>query len=250
MTTEVTTPTEPTPGTPEYDALMAARGAQGTMNPEIETPTPEVKEAPANVVDPNAPTPKLTDAPAGTETPTTPPESKEGDEAKTYDFAKAYSDGSLLTEFNAERPSEAMLASLAGALGITVEQATEMQAAYRSGQQALVAQAEQRMFEVAGGKEQFNALIAWGQQNLPEADKARYEQMLNGPDAATAIEILKTRMGASRDPSLVNVNAPQAPAAVGFRDQSEMIAAMADPRYQSSDAYRRDVEQKVRLSRF
>lgn len=251
MTTEAVTPqppVEPTPGTPEYDALMAARGAQGTMTPEMPQPTPEVKEAPA--VDPNAPTPKLTDAQAGAEAPKTPPESKEGDESNTYDFAKAYGDGSLLTEFNAEKPSEAMLTSLAGALGITVEQATEMQSAYRAGQQALVAQAEMKLFEAAGGKEQFNAMIAWGQANLPQADKVRYEQMLNGPDAATAIEILKTRMGASRDPSLINVNVPQAPAVVGFRDQSEMIAAMSDPRYDSSEAYRRDVEQKLRFSRF
>lgn len=250
MTTEATqttpeVPAMPAPDTPEYAALMAARAEQGTLTPEITAPEVKVEPTPA---DPNAPTPKLTDAPAGTEPPKETEESKEGEPAP-YDFAKAYGDGSLLTEFNAEKPNEAVIGAFAKALGITVEQAQEMQSAYRAGNQALVAQAETRMFDAAGGKEQFNAMIAWGQQNLSQADKVRYEGMLNGPDALTAIEILQARMGASRDPRLVNVNAQAVATVAGFRDQSELVTAMADPRYQSSEAYRRDVAAKLAVSR-
>lgn len=239
-------PAAPAPDTPEYAALMAARGAAGSMNVEVPAPAGETKTEETTEVDPNAPTPKLTDPPAGEKTETA--TEKEGGETGTYDFAKGFADGTLLTEFNAEKPNEAMMNGLATALGITVEQAQAMQSAYRAGQVALHAQAENALFEAAGGKESFNQMIAWGQANLSQADKTRYEAMLNGPDAATAVEILQARMG--KDPSLVNVNARTVSTVVGFRDNSEMVAAMADPRYQVSEAYRAEVAAKVRASRF
>lgn len=266
MTTEATQPTNtpanepvapvtPAPDTPEYVALMAARGEQGTVTPDLTktTPeTPEVKKEPE--VDPNAPAPKLTDPPKTGEEPPKEPEKTEGDEAETppaYDFKKGFEDGSVVEAFNAEKTDPALLNTLAKALGIQPDQAQSMVDQFKLGQQALVAQSETKLFEAAGGKAEFNAIIAWGQKNLPADQKTFYEGLLNGPDAASAVQILKQKMAAGSDPSLVNVNnAIPGGQVSAFRDQAEMVAAMQDPRYQQSEAYRQEVANRLRVSQF
>lgn len=139
---------------------------------------------------------------------------------------------------------------MATALGISNDQVLQMQAQFRAGQEALTREAEGKLFEAAGGKAEFTALIAWGQQNLTPEQKTFYEGLLNGPDAVSAVGILKQKMTASVDPSLVNVTGRTSAAVTAFRDQSELVAAMADQRYQSSEAFRQEVAAKLRASRF
>jgi hypothetical protein len=253
--TEVAAPATPAPDTPEYVALMAARADQGTVTPDLtKTPeTPEVKKEP--VVDPNAPTPKLTDEPpkTGEDDPNAPEKKPEGeaDTPPAYDFKKGFEDGSVVEAFNAEKTDPALLNTLAKALGIQPEQAQSMVDQFKMGQQALVAQSEAKLFEAAGGKAEFNAIIAWGQKNLPADQKAFYEGLLNGPDAESAVQILKQKMAAGSDPSLVNANGARPGGQVSaFRDQAEMVAAMQDPRYQQSEAYRQEVANRLRVSQF
>jgi hypothetical protein len=259
--TEVAAPATPAPDTPEYVALMAARADQGTVTPDLTktTPTPaDPNAAPANVekpeVDPNAPTPKLTDEPpkTGEETPKEPEKKEETEtEVPGYDFKKGFEDGSVVEAFNAEKTDPALLNTLAKALGIQPEQAQSMVDQFKMGQQALVAQSEAKLFEAAGGKAEFNAIIAWGQKNLPADQKAFYEGLLNGPDAESAVQILKQKMAAGSDPSLVNANGARPGGQVSaFRDQAEMVAAMQDPRYQQSEAYRQEVANRLRVSQF
>lgn len=253
--TEAAAPVMPAPDTPEYVALMAARGEQGTVTPDLTKTapeTPEVKQEPE--VDPNAPVPKLTDPPkTGDETPKE-PEKKEGEvgtEVPTYDFKKGFEDGSVVEAFNAEKTDPALLNTLAKALSIQPDQAQAMVDQFRLGQQALIAQSEAKLFEAAGGKTEFNAIIAWGQKNLPADQKTFYEGLLNGPDAASAVQILKQKMTAGSDPALVNVNnAIPSGQVSAFRDQAEMVAAMQDPRYQQSEAYRQEVANRLRVSQF
>ncbi|KWH50730.1 capsid assembly protein [Burkholderia cepacia] len=267
MTTETTNTNAPAnlgatetpalvPDSPEYRAAMIAKAdeANGVTTPVPEAKTGEANPPASTETDPNAPTPKLTDAPAdetktndkpeGTET-----KEDESDAPATYDFAKAFDDGSLITEFNAEKPNADLIAGMAKALGISNDQVLQMQAQFRAGQEALTREAEGKLFDAAGGKAEFNALIAWGQKNLSQDQKVFYENLLNGPDAVSAVGVLKQRMQASADPSLVNVNGRTGSAVAAFRDQSELVAAMADPRYQTSEAFRKEVADKLRISR-
>ncbi|HDR9130815.1 TPA: hypothetical protein QDA91_001912 [Burkholderia vietnamiensis] len=261
MTTDTTNTNAPaSPGTPETPALVpdspeyraamiaAADAANGV------TPTEPVEKTEPAPADQNAPTPKLTDTPADEKKPEgteNAPEKEggEGDAPATYDFAKAFDDGSLVTEFNAEKPSEALIAGMAKALGISNDQVLQMQSQFRAGQAALAAQAEAKLFEAAGGRDEFNAVIAWGQKNLSQDQKVFYENLLNGPDAAAAVGVLKQRMQAAGDPALVSVTSRAGGAIAAFRDQSELVAAMADPRYSTSEAYRKEVADKLRISR-
>jgi hypothetical protein len=246
-------PVAPAPDSPEYAAYMAARAEQNTLNPEIKTdpatPTPQSGD-PAekkDPVDPNAPTPKLTDDP-NKESP------KEGEQPKpadgAYDFAKAFNDGSIVNDFNAAETPKALVDGLAKALGVTDAEVKTMVDQFKLGQQALASAAESQLFEAAGGKDQFNEVIKWGQANLSPSQKEFYERQLNGPDAIATVQLLRDKMLSTRDPNLVNVNGERNSAVAGFRDQSEMMVAMSDPRYQVSEAYRREVAARLQVSRF
>jgi hypothetical protein len=222
--------------------------------------SPETPKDPPAEADPNAPAPKLTDDPdAPKEDPK--PEDKPKDAEKTEEksddeakeptpWAKAFEDGTFLNEFNAEKPSEDFVKNLAGALGLTTEQVTQMQAQFRAGQLALVEQTNAKLYEAAGGKEGFNQLIDWGRKNLTPEQRAFYDQQLNGPDAIATVQLLRQRMNVGRDPQLTQVNGGASGPVTAFRDQAEMIAAMSDPKYHSSPAYRADVEARMRISPF
>jgi hypothetical protein len=246
------------PDSPEYRAAMIAK-AEGQTATTPATPSPgnpsadpviaeKTEEKP---LDPNAPAPKLTDnpdAPKDGETPTE--KTDEGKEAPSYDFAKAFNDGTIVDAFNAEKPDPALTGALAKALGVGGEQVEQMLSQFRAGQVALQEKATQGLYEAAGGQAQFNDLIAWGQKNLTPQQREYYDGQLNGPHARDAIELLVSKMNAGKDPTLVNVNGRTTPAVSGFRDQSEMVVAMQDPRYSQSQAYRDEVARRLAVSSF
>lgn len=257
-------PAAPAPDSPEYIAQMVSAFENQDPNAAPAAPatsaTEETPKDPPVAEDPNAPAPKLTDdpdAPKDEPKPDEKPKDGENTEEKPNDeakeptqWAKAFEDGTFLNEFNAEKPSEDFVKNLAGALGLTTEQVTQMQAQFRAGQLALVEQTNAKLYEAAGGKESFNQLIAWGQKNLTPEQRAFYDQQLNGPDAIATVQLLRQRMNVGRDPQLAQVNGGASGPVTAFRDQAEMIAAMADPKYHSSPAYRADVEARMRLSPF
>ncbi|MDR5879024.1 capsid assembly protein [Caballeronia sp. LZ032] len=270
MTTEATTPTTPTtpvtpeaapliPDSPEYRAAMIAKaeGQSGTPTPVAPTETTKTEgakptEAPADKPDPNAPAPKLTDDSAAPKDGADKPAEKtdEGKDVPAFDFAKAFEDGTIVDAFNAEKPDAALTGALAKALGVGGEQVEQMLSQFRAGQVALQTQATQGLYEAAGGQAQFNELIQWGQANLTPQQREYYDGQLNGPHAKDAIELLVSKMNAGKDPSLININGRTTPTISGYRDQSEMVAAMADPRYNSSQAYRDEVTARVARSAF
>ncbi|MDR5812009.1 hypothetical protein QCE62_00205 [Caballeronia sp. LZ033] len=246
------------PDSPEYRAAMIAKaeGQSGTP-PAPVAPTdpvdPQKPVAPEVPLDPNAPAPKLTDAPADAPKDGDPPAEKkdpETPEVPAYDFKAKFEDGSFVTSFNAETLPEDLSAALGKAMGLSNEQVAAMHAQFREGQVALQTIATQKLYDAAGGQQGFNDLIAWGQKNLTPQQREYYDGQLNGPHAAEAIEFLTSKMNAGKDPNLVNLNGGTHTRVSAFRDQSEMMAAMADPRYQASEAYRQEVAGRLRVSKF
>jgi hypothetical protein len=262
MTTEATQPTTPqtptlVPDSPEYRAAMIALadGQSGTPTTPVAPTDPVDPQKPVTEekpLDPNAPAPKLTDNPDAPKEGEEKPGEKtdDGKEAPTYDFAKAFAEGTIVDAFNAEKPDAALTEGLAKALGINGDQVSQMLSQFRAGQVALQTQAQAGLYEAAGGQAQFNELIQWGQKNLTPQQREYYDGQLNGPHAKDAIELLVSKMNAGKDPSLININGRTTPTISGYRDQSEMVAAMADPRYHTSQAYRDEVTQRVARSTF
>jgi len=248
---------QPAPGTPEYDAAMAAKYDAATGN----APQAEAPQRPAHVpekfwnpetgaVDTEAWARSYTELEqkqsqgkpaeaAPVEAPAAPDAAAQALESK----------GLKLDTFSAEFAqagalSEASYAALEAA-GIpkgTVD-------AYIAGQQALATQVRSQAFELAGGEENFNAMVSWAKNGLTPGEIAAYDQAVTTgsvDQAKLAISGLKARYEAAngREPQLLgggNANAGNA----GYGSTAEMVRDMSDPRYSKDEAFRKQVEAKL-----
>lgn len=110
------------------------------------------------------------------------------------------------------------------------------------------------ILDSVGGQERFDAMIAWGNENLPEADQQAYNQVLATGNAAAiklATEGLMARFQANADyqGSLVKGRPGSSdPGAKPYRSRAEVNAAMSDYRYEVDPAYRNDVMARLAAS--
>jgi hypothetical protein len=201
---------------------------------------------------PNAPAPKLTDD-AATEGVNTAEVQAEEQSEKSNDTAAPTVNEALVAEFatgfNAEKLPDTLVEALVN-LGFPKELVEQHHATHRAGQAALVAAQTQSLYQAAGGEANFKALVAWGQKNLTVEQRQFYDTQLNGPTAAEAIAVLQQRMNAGKDPSIALGNATASGTTVGFKSQSEVTAAMSDPRYWTDEAYHNSVKSRLAVSRY
>ena len=123
-----------------------------------------------------------------------------------------------------------------------------------AGQAAAADSFSRAILDHAGGPDAFKALTEFAQTNSP-ATVAAYNAAIERQDIATATALLDG-LKASRDakfgtrnPQIEARPTPAASAKVqGYASQSEMIAAMSDPRYSRDRAYTQEVERKVQAS--
>jgi hypothetical protein len=106
--------------------------------------------------------------------------------------------------------------------------------------------------EQAGGQDGWNRLSGWAKENLPANEVDAYNKMLNGPDWAVAIDTLKTKMsaatGVAAEGKLLSGDISSGGSQVAFKSQAEITEAMKDPRYQTDEAYRRNVAARIAIS--
>ncbi|SFZ81671.1 hypothetical protein SAMN02983003_0626 [Devosia enhydra] len=128
-----------------------------------------------------------------------------------------------------------------------------------AGQRRANEAALQDAYSYAGGEQAATDLMKWAGANLPDDQKAAYNQMLSGPNWKVALDTLKSLKAAanpaSREPNL-NATVPNVGggSTVGFQTEGEMHAAMRDPRYFQMDpvgeTYRREVQTKVQYAAY
>jgi hypothetical protein len=110
------------------------------------------------------------------------------------------------------------------------------------------------ILESLGGQEQFDAMISWGSENLPEADQQAFNEVLaSGNPAAIrlAAEGLMARFKANADFQGTPVRGrpgSSEPGAKPYRSRAEVNAAMSDYRYDADPAYRNDVMARLAAS--
>ena len=114
----------------------------------------------------------------------------------------------------------------------------------------------QKVFDVVGGEEKWNAMATWAGKNLPKGEVEALNEALNGDSAYLRNLALKDLA------AKYNADNPQAPqnklegatgadlGASGFQTVSEMTKAMSDPRYKTDAKYRDEVMLKVGKSKF
>ncbi|WP_150124169.1 capsid assembly protein [Cupriavidus nantongensis] len=255
----VATPPALVPDSPEYNAAMVAKADGQVPNAGNTEPpngaTPPAAPAETEKKEGDGTPPENTEVKPEGDKPAD--ENKEGDKPTDEpveaapDFAKMFEDGSFAQAFNAETLDPKFRDGLAKALNVKGEDVDGMVAQFKAGQAALAREATANLFKAAGGQEAFEAAVAWGQKNLTPEQQQWYDAQFNGPNASDAVALLMQKAGASRDPSLhVPSGASGTQALQPFRDQSEVTRAMADPRYRTSEAYRNEVESRLRISTY
>lgn len=105
---------------------------------------------------------------------------------------------------------------------------------------------------IVGGEENYQNMIAWAGQNIPEGDIEMFDAVMDSGDpraAFFAIQALAYRYqdAVGTEGNLVQGKAPSQ-AENTFRSQAELVRAMSDPRYESDPAYRQDVMNKLAAS--
>lgn len=152
--------------------------------------------------------------------------------------------------------SEATMAKLAEK-GIT----PEMVNGYIEGMKAQVAADRADLASVIGGpqaEQDLGTLYEWAKANLSPDEIRGYNALVTGPTrnipaAKVFLDSMLSRYNAAlgQDPNTV-VNGggvpPVASGAQPFADSSEIIAAMRDPRYEKSPAYRAQVEARIAVT--
>jgi hypothetical protein len=265
--TTPTTPPAPQPGTPEYDAAMAAVGKGMNARPDFK---PE--NIPANKPQrPEHIPEKFWDGEKG--------------EVRVEDLAKSYAE--LERTRGAAKPDPATLkipeakegddpakaaAAAAGLdwdvlgakmLGEKGLEDTDFAALAKVGLPreivenyvALAKESGARQTELAvahvGGEEKMNALLEWAGKSLSEAEKVEYNKMLgNRNQWKVALDTLMAKQaGAVKtagEPTLVNGGGrPNSSPEVGYASREEMVKDMSSPQYFSDPAFRQRVAAKV-----
>ena len=108
-----------------------------------------------------------------------------------------------------------------------------------------------RIHKAVGGESEYRKLTEWGAKNLTESEIKSFDNVVSTGDP-NVIELAVAGLKAKYD----NSNGYEGRMLTGkntstsdvFRSQAQLVAAMADPRYDSDPAYRADVVAKLERS--
>jgi len=110
----------------------------------------------------------------------------------------------------------------------------------------------QQIHGLVGGSENYNNMMSWANQNVPEQEVNMYDAVmeLGNPLAAYfAVQALalKYQDASGKDGRMVTGKAPKQ-TTDQFKSQAEMVKAMEDPRYNDDPAYREALLEKLERS--
>ena len=122
---------------------------------------------------------------------------------------------------------------------------------YINGQLAIADQQTNSAYSLVGGEQNYANMMGWASQNLPEAEINSFNNVIDGGDLNAinmAISGMFARYQANNitEPNLIDGQG-KAPMPT-FRSTAELVTAMNDPRYKTDEAYRKDVEDRLRNS--
>ena len=125
-------------------------------------------------------------------------------------------------------------------------QATQQQAVEMSDAQVNQVQ------NAAGGEANYNTVVEWAAENLPDAQVSAYDSVVDtGNPAAIGIAFQGLQSAyneANGYEGRMLQGKPPSSSGETFRSQAELVAALGDPRYENDPAYRADVVAKLEQS--
>ena len=120
-----------------------------------------------------------------------------------------------------------------------------------AGQDALATQIASEMKSIVGGTEEYDNLVQWASDNLPETDIDAYNATMDTQDPNLmrfAVQGLYARYRSEAEPNLMQGQTGPVSAGGKFESNAELTAAMSDPRYAKDPAYRQQVADKLARS--
>ncbi len=266
-----TAPTPPAPGTPEYNAQMAAEGnaatgqvpekfrnEDGTVNvegmadayrqlekqfhaPAAEAaPAEPVQEAPAEEVAPQVEELRIPDAPEPEPEPEAPKELISESEMGGY-VQEIMANGDITDE------SKSTLIER----GIPESLIQSMVAGHRATMQQQFAAAEQ----IVGGKDRLNGIFSWAANNLAPEQRAAINAGLASPTSEATLlglaamydraEATKPAATEPREAPRYSSNPAGKPGIQGYGSKVEMYTAMGDPKFAGDPKFRAEVEARI-----
>jgi len=104
------------------------------------------------------------------------------------------------------------------------------------------------MMNSVGGKEQYQQIMNWAVQNLPQSDIEAFDAIIDSANPSSismAVESMAKRYTEANGQDGNMIQGRSAKMTDSYRSQAEMIRDMNDPRYDSDPAYRNDVMTKL-----
>ena len=122
----------------------------------------------------------------------------------------------------------------------------------QANQEADVSQAQINQIQNSvGGENQYQKLMQWAGQNLPEKEINAFDGLINtgNVDAIQlGVQALRSKYEEANGYEGRMLTGKAAQTADVFRSQAQLVAAMSDPRYDTDPAYRQDVVAKLERS--
>lgn len=118
------------------------------------------------------------------------------------------------------------------------------------GQDALAGRLTSEIHDIAGGQANYDELMSWASQNLPENEIDAYNatmDRMNPNEIRLAVQGLNARYRSEAEPNLVQ-GTTGAVSGGKFESNAELTEAMRDPRYAKDPAYRQEVSAKLARS--
>ena len=119
------------------------------------------------------------------------------------------------------------------------------------GQDALASQMTGEMYDIVGGQEDYNNMVSWAADTLPESEIDAFNATMTSQDPnmiRLAIQGLNARYRSEAEPSLLQGGTGAVSSGGRFESNAELTAAMSDPRYSKDPAYRQQVADKLARS--
>ena len=119
------------------------------------------------------------------------------------------------------------------------------------GQDALASQMTSEIYNLAGGEGEYQNLMQWATNNLPETEIDAYNATMDRMDANEvrfAVQGLYARYRSEAEPSLLQGETGVVASGGKFSSNAELTEAMRDPRYVKDPAYRQAVADKLARS--
>lgn len=160
-------------------------------------------------------------------------------------------------EFNETRDvSEEGRAKIAeGLKNVLGENARAIVDDFIEGQKMRLSNFETQVYNLAGGKDEYAAMMQWAGANLSDSEINAFNNVVNSNDfnaTALAVDGLRARYVKAKgsNPKLISGDGTIGDSGAGFASTAEMTKAMRDPRYAKDPVYRKSVEQRAMRSNF